>query len=35
MDKPKYDLEERTTEFARRVVCLCRSLPKDSKQFEI
>lgn len=26
----KFDLEERTTEFARRVVRLCRSLPKDS-----
>ncbi len=30
MDKPKYDLEERTTEFAKRVVKLCRALPKDS-----
>ena len=30
MDKPKYDLEERTTEFAKRVVRLCRSLSKDS-----
>jgi len=26
----KFDLEERTTEFAKRVVRLCRSLPKDS-----
>jgi len=26
----KFDLEDRTTEFARRVVRLCRSLPKDS-----
>ena len=25
-----FDLEDRTTEFAKRVVCLCRSLPKDS-----
>lgn len=30
MDKPKYDLEERTTKFAKRVVRLCRALPKDS-----
>jgi len=30
MDKPKYDLEERTTEFAKRVIRLCRSLSKDS-----
>ena len=29
-NKPRYDLEERTTEFAKRVVRLCRSLPKDS-----
>lgn len=26
----EFDLEKRTTEFARRVVRLCRSLPKDS-----
>ena len=26
----KFDLENRTTEFAKRVVRLCRSLPKDS-----
>ena len=26
----KFDLEERTTEFAKRVVRLCRALPKDS-----
>ena len=26
----KFDLEERTTEFAKRVVRLCRSLPRDS-----
>ena len=26
----KYDLEERTTDFAKRVVHLCRELPKDS-----
>ncbi len=26
----KFDLEDRTTEFAKRVVRLCRSLPKDS-----
>ena len=25
-----YDLEERTTEFAKRVIRLCRSVPKDS-----
>lgn len=30
MEKPKYDLEKRTTEFAKRVIRLCRSLPKDS-----
>ena len=30
MDKPKYDLEDRTTEFAKRVIKLCRSLPRDS-----
>ena len=29
-NKPKYDLEDRSTEFAKRVVHLCRSLPKDS-----
>ena len=29
-DKYKFDLEERTTEFARRVVRLCISLPKNS-----
>lgn len=28
--KNKFDLEERTTEFAKRIVRLCRSLPKDS-----
>jgi four helix bundle protein len=26
----EFDLEERTTEFARRVIRLCRALPKDS-----
>lgn len=26
----KFDLEDRTTEFAKRVVKLCRTLPKDS-----
>lgn len=26
----KFDLEERTTEFAKRVILLCRALPKDS-----
>lgn len=26
----KFDLEKRTTEFAKRVVRLCRALPKDS-----
>lgn len=26
----EFDLEERTTEFAKRVVRLCRALPKDS-----
>ena len=29
-NKPIYDLEDRATEFAKRVVRLCRSLPKDS-----
>ncbi|MDZ7611406.1 MAG: four helix bundle protein [Candidatus Moranbacteria bacterium] len=29
-NKPKYDLEERTTEFAKRVIRLCRALPKNS-----
>jgi len=29
-NKNKFDLEERTTEFAKRVIRLCRSLPKDS-----
>jgi len=29
-DTKKYDLEERTTEFAKRVIGLCRSVPKDS-----
>ncbi len=27
---PKYDLEDRTTEFAKRVIRLCRALPKNS-----
>jgi len=30
MEKPKYNLEERTTDFAKRVIRLCRSLTKDS-----
>ncbi|MFH1187381.1 MAG: four helix bundle protein [bacterium] len=30
MDKPKYDLEPRTTEFAKRVIRLCRALEKNS-----
>lgn len=29
-NKNKFDLEERTTDFAKRIVRLCRSLPKDS-----
>lgn len=29
-NKNEFDLEERTTEFAKRVVKLCRALPKDS-----
>jgi len=29
-NKPIYDLEDRATEFAKRVVHLCRSLSKDS-----
>jgi len=33
MDKKKatqkFDLEERTTEFAKRVIKLCRALPRD------
>ncbi|MCG2700809.1 four helix bundle protein [Candidatus Parcubacteria bacterium] len=29
MNKPIYDLEDRTTEFAKRVIRLCRALPKD------
>ena len=28
--KPKYDLEDRLTEFAKRVIRLCRALPKNS-----
>ncbi|OGZ56488.1 MAG: hypothetical protein A3H64_01060 [Candidatus Ryanbacteria bacterium RIFCSPLOWO2_02_FULL_45_11c] len=30
LPKHEFDLEARTTEFAKRVVRLCRSLPKDS-----
>jgi len=29
MEKSNYDLEERTTEFAKRVILLCRALPKE------
>ncbi|PIR73406.1 MAG: four helix bundle protein [Candidatus Moranbacteria bacterium CG10_big_fil_rev_8_21_14_0_10_35_21] len=29
-NKNKFDLEERTAEFAKRVIRLCKSLPKDS-----
>ena len=29
-NKHKFDLEERTTEFAKRVIRLCKVLPKDS-----
>ena len=29
ISRPKYDLEDRTTEFAKRVIRLCRALPKD------
>ncbi|MDZ7611632.1 MAG: four helix bundle protein [Candidatus Moranbacteria bacterium] len=29
-NKPKYDLEERTTDFAGRVIRLCKSLPRNS-----
>lgn len=28
-NKPKFDLEERTTNFARKVVKLCKSLPRN------
>ena len=30
MNKPKYDLEDRTTEFAKRVIRLCKVLPRNS-----
>ena len=30
MDKPKYDLEDRTTEFAKRVIRLCKVLQRNS-----
>ena len=29
-NKPKFDLEKRTTEFAKRVIRLCKELPKNS-----
>ncbi len=31
----KFDLEDRTTEFAKRVVRLCRALPKDSINYRL
>jgi len=30
LNRSNFDLEERTTEFAKRVIRLCRCLPKDS-----
>jgi len=29
-NKPVYDLEERTTEFAKRIIRMCKELPKNS-----
>lgn len=33
--KCKYDLEERTTEFAKRVIRLCKALPKNSINYRL
>ncbi len=33
--KPKYDLEERTLEFFKAVIRLCKKLPKDAVNVEI